>query len=115
MIKAPSRRAVTELLGRPSDSSGIIPPATAELFADSGPATPSIAPLPKRSGCLAVLRSRAYETKEAVTGLPPGRIPIPNPRTLPLRIAFQDCAQSVSVGSRPTILSVMVLRADDCS
>src|SRR5215831_11632780 len=47
MISAPSNSAVTGLLGMPSDKTGMRLPATAELFADSGPATPSIAPLTK--------------------------------------------------------------------
>ena len=57
MTSAPSRSAVTALLGMPSDSIGIIAPATAELFADSGPATPSIAPLPNLEGLARGCRS----------------------------------------------------------
>ena len=44
--------AVAEV-GRPSVSSGTSMPATAALLAASGPATPSIAPLPNSSGFLA--------------------------------------------------------------
>ncbi len=51
MMSAPSSSAVTGFPGMPSDSTGMMLPATAALFADSGPATPSTAPLPKRSGC----------------------------------------------------------------
>jgi len=51
MTKAPSSNAVTALLGMPSESTGMMLPATAALLADSGPATPSMAPLPKPSGC----------------------------------------------------------------
>ena len=36
----------------PSVSSGTSTPVAAALFAASGPATPSIAPLPNSSGCL---------------------------------------------------------------
>ena len=50
ITSAPSSSAVTGLPGMPSDSTGMMLPATAALFADSGPATPSTAPLPKRSG-----------------------------------------------------------------
>ena len=43
--------AVAEV-GSPSVSSGTSTPVTAELLVASGPATPSIAPLPNSSGCL---------------------------------------------------------------
>ena len=43
--------AVAEV-GRPSARSGTSAPAAFALFAASGPATPSIAPLPNSSGCL---------------------------------------------------------------
>ncbi len=49
--------AVTGLVGIPSASIGTNAPVAAALFADSGPATPSIAPLPKRSGCFDMRRS----------------------------------------------------------
>ncbi|MNC92772.1 hypothetical protein D3C83_92640 [compost metagenome] len=50
MMKAPSSSAITTLGGIPSVKSGMNAPPAAELLAASGPATPSIAPLPKRSG-----------------------------------------------------------------
>ena len=40
-----------EFEGSPSVSSGMNEVWAAALFADSGPATPSIAPLPNSSGC----------------------------------------------------------------
>src|SRR5258705_8995939 len=43
--------AVIGPVGMPSANIGTNAPVAAALFADSGPATPSIAPLPKRSGC----------------------------------------------------------------
>ena len=48
----PSHIAMEAFPGIPSVSSGMNEPVAALLFADSGAATPSIAPLPKRSGCL---------------------------------------------------------------
>ena len=50
--------------GTPNASMGTKAPEVAELLADSGPATPSMAPCPKRSGCLERRRSTAYETKD---------------------------------------------------
>ena len=44
--------AAVALVGRPSVRSGTSVPAAEALFAASGPATPSIAPLPNSSGCL---------------------------------------------------------------
>ena len=50
MTKAPSNSAITTFGGMPSVISGMKAPPAAALLADSGPATPSIAPLPNRSG-----------------------------------------------------------------
>ena len=44
--------AAVALVGRPSDSIGTNVPAAEALLAASGPATPSMAPLPNSSGCL---------------------------------------------------------------
>ncbi len=49
--------AVAEV-GNPSVSSGTSTPAAEALLAASGPATPSIAPLPNSSGCLVSFFSR---------------------------------------------------------
>ena len=43
--------------GMPSARSGMNPAEEVALLADSGEATPSMAPRPKRSGCLAIRRS----------------------------------------------------------
>ena len=53
MIKAPTISAITALDGMPSVSIGMKEVWAPALFADSGPATPSIAPLPKREGSFA--------------------------------------------------------------
>ena len=50
-IKRPMMAAVAEV-GRPSVSSGTRVPAAEALLAASGPATPSMAPLPNSSLCL---------------------------------------------------------------
>ena len=50
ITSAPSRMAVAGEKGMPSDNSGTIAPAVAPLLADSGPATPSIMPVPNFSG-----------------------------------------------------------------
>ena len=50
MMKAPSRSAMTTFGGMPSVISGMKAPPAAALFAASGPATPSMAPRPNRSG-----------------------------------------------------------------
>ncbi len=50
MVSAPSISAITPEAGRPSVSMGMNLHCASALLADSGPATPSIAPLPKRDG-----------------------------------------------------------------
>ena len=108
ITKAPSSKAVTALPGMPRVNKGIIPPDTAALLAASGPATPSIAPLPKRSGSLAIRRSSVYDTNEAVTGPPPGTSPRKNPKKLPRIMGFQEAFQSAKVGQRPLIFSASI-------
>ena len=49
--RAPRRMAVTGPNGMPSANRGMKADCVAELLAVSGPATPSIAPLPNSSGC----------------------------------------------------------------
>ncbi|MNF98778.1 hypothetical protein D3C84_816520 [compost metagenome] len=53
IIIAPTISAITALDGRPITSSGMKEVCAPALLAASGPATPSMAPLPKRSGSLA--------------------------------------------------------------
>ena len=57
MTSAPRRMAVAGENGMPSDRSGTMAPAVAPLLAASGPATPSMAPCPNRSGVFEILRS----------------------------------------------------------
>ena len=51
MSSAPSRIAVGGAKGMPRTKSGMKADWQAALLADSGPATPSIAPCPNSSGC----------------------------------------------------------------
>ena len=51
MVMAPTISAITAFGGMPSVSSGMNAVCAAALLALSGAATPSIAPLPNRSGC----------------------------------------------------------------
>ena len=50
MMKAPTISAITGCAGRPSVRSGMKEVCAAALLADSGAATPSIAPWPKSCG-----------------------------------------------------------------
>ncbi len=101
MRKALSSTAITTLGAMPRVSSGIIEPPVAALFAASGAATPSIIPVPKRSGCFESRRSSAYEMKVGMIAPIPGRMPRKKPSTLPRAIGAADRFQSSRVGSRP--------------
>ena len=59
MMSAPSSSAITASPGMPSDIVGMKSTCVFECAAASGAATPSIAPLPKRVGSLAIFRSSA--------------------------------------------------------
>ena len=58
-IMAPIISAITTLGGMPSVSIGMKQVCAPALLAASGPATPSMAPLPKREGSLATFFSTA--------------------------------------------------------
>ena len=57
--KPASMIAAVAVVGRPSVKSGTRVPAADALFAASGPATPSMAPLPNSSGCFDIFFSVA--------------------------------------------------------
>ena len=57
IVIAPTISAITALGGMPSVSSGMKAVCAPAWLADSGPATPSIAPLPKRDGSAAIFFS----------------------------------------------------------
>ena len=59
MVIAPTMSAITAFGGMPSESSGTNDVCAPALFAASGPATPSIAPLPNSSGRSESFRSTA--------------------------------------------------------
>jgi hypothetical protein len=75
-------------------------PAVAPLLAVSGPATPSMAPWPKRSGLFEILRSTVYEMKVARTVAGPGISPVTKPTTEPRAIGQPNWRHSVGVGKR---------------
>src|SRR4030043_427063 len=100
MTRAEKSIAMVILGGIPKESMGIMVAPAAELLADAGPATPSIAPFPNLSGCLETFFSTAYETKEERTGPPPGKIPRNNPMKDPLTMAHFASAQSFKDGHR---------------
>ena len=77
------RIAVVPDPGIPSVNNGIIAPPEAALFADSGAATPAIAPFPNFSGFLLIFFSAIYEKKEASVAPAPGKTPIKNPKKEP--------------------------------
>ena len=86
--------AAVAVVGRPSVSSGTSTPAAAALFADSGPATPSMAPRPNSDLCVDSLRSDAYERNVATSAPPAGMVPIGKPIAVPRSQGFQDRRQS---------------------
>ena len=75
MVIAPIISAITALDGMPSVSSGMKDVCAPALFADSGAATPSMAPLPKRDGSFAIFFSSVYAANEPSTAPPPGNMP----------------------------------------
>ncbi len=57
IVMAPTMIAMTAFGGMPSVSIGMKEVCAPALFADSGPATPSMAPRPKREGSFAIFFS----------------------------------------------------------
>ena len=84
----------------PRTSRGIIEVPVVALFAVSGPATPSILPLPNSSGNLDSFFSNAYETKVEMTCEIPGTIPNRQPITVPRPTAGAESLRSLRVGVR---------------
>src|SRR3954451_5578675 len=92
--------AAVALVGRPSDSIGTSVPAADALLAASGPATPSIAPLPNSRSCPVRFASRfsvMYDKNVGSSAPPAGRAPNGNPYAVPRSHGFHDRRQS----SRP--------------
>src|SRR5262245_47663450 len=86
--------AAVAVVGSPSVSSGTSVPVAEALFAASGPATPSIAPLPHSSECFESFFSIAYERNVGISAPPAGIVPNGNPSTVPRSQGFHDLAQS---------------------
>src|SRR5689334_466802 len=71
-------------VGIPSVSSGTSVAVTVALFAASGPATPSMAPvLPNSSGFLESFFSRPYERNVGISVPPAGMVPKGKPSSVP--------------------------------
>ena len=64
MVMAPIIMAMTGLDGMPSVSMKMNDVCAPALFADSGPAAPSMAPRPNWLACLETFLSSAYEANE---------------------------------------------------
>src|SRR4051812_6065758 len=97
---AASMTDVLALPGSPSDSSGTIAPPTSELLAASGAATPSMAPLPNRSGRRDMFFCSVYDTNDAMVEPPPGTDPTRNPVIDPCAMAPRQSLRSCHVGNR---------------
>src|SRR5436309_13050503 len=90
-------------VGMPSVRRGTNAPADEALFVASGPATPSIAPLPNSSGCLLSFFSATYDRKVGISAPPAGIAPNGKPITVPRSQGFQDLRQSSrSIRAAPT-------------
>src|SRR3989304_6258370 len=96
------------LEGRPNVKSGIKAPELAALLADSGPATPSITPVPNFSGRFDTFFSKAYERNVAMIPPPPGNIPKKNPKKDPRIIGPVESFQSFKLGSKPLIFVLKI-------
>src|ERR1700741_2603489 len=95
--------AAVALVGRPSDSMGTKVPAAEALLAASGPATPSMAPLPNSSLCLEGRFSGMYERNVGSSAPPAGSAPNGKPYAVPRSHGFHDRFQSSRpIHGRPT-------------
>src|SRR5947208_16247063 len=95
--------AAVAFVGRPSDSIGTKVPAAEALLAASGPATPSMAPLPNSSLCFDSRFSVMYERNVGSSAPPAGRAPNGNPKAVPRNHGFHDRRQSSRpIPGRPT-------------
>src|SRR6476469_2441660 len=92
--KPASIMAAVAEVGSPSVSNGTSVPAAEALLAASGPATPSIAPLPNSSGYFGS-RFSVDEDRNVVSSAPPAAsAPIGKPNIVPRSHGFQDRFQS---------------------
>ncbi|MNS88885.1 hypothetical protein D3C72_1228770 [compost metagenome] len=115
MVIAPTISAITALGGIPSVSSGMKDVCAAALLADSGPATPSMAPLPNSWAYFDVFFSSEYAANEASEAPPPGRMPSAEPSMVPRSTAGIMRRKSSRLGKSPVTRSVKVSRCSFCS
>src|SRR6476469_7494288 len=100
---AVSITAAVALVGNPSDSIGTKVPAAEALLAASGPATPSMAPLPNSSGCLESRFSVTYDRNVGSSAPPAGSAPNGKPNAVPRSHGFHERCQSLlPIQGRPT-------------
>src|SRR3546814_18970435 len=85
--------AVAEV-GKPSVNSGTSTPAADALLAASGPATPSIAPLPNSYFCCESFFSSVYDNLVGISDPPPGMVPIGTAMDVSRRQGFPSRRQS---------------------
>src|SRR5512135_1218350 len=110
MSRAPRRIAVTMFVGIPSVRRGIKEAWAPALFADSGPATPSMIPVPNFSGYREHFFSTAYDAKDETRAPPPGRMPRKNPRKVPRTIGHLESFQSCLLGNKFVRVVFMISR-----
>src|SRR4029453_8797739 len=86
--------AAVAVVGSPRVSSGTSVPVADALLAASGPATPSIAPLPNSSECFESFFSIAYDRNVGISAPPAGIVPNGNPSAVPRSQGFHERFQS---------------------
>src|SRR3954468_16929778 len=105
IVIAPTISAITALGGMPSVSIGMNEVWAPALLADSGPATPWIAPVPNGTrGLRTICFSTVYEANEESKAPPPGSTPRIEPSAVPRRTDGQASMKSRLFGQRPFTL-----------
>src|SRR6266478_9859894 len=110
MIIAPTINALTGFDGIPKVSNGIKDVCAPALLADSGAATPSMAPLPNWARFFETFFSMEYAAKEPKIEPLPGRMPNAEPIIVPRRMGAIMRFQSSLVGHRPVIFVIITER-----
>ena len=87
----------------------------AALLADSGPATPSMAPLPNSCEYFEAFFSSEYDANDASVAPPPGRMPSTEPSAVPRSTAGIMRLKSSRLGHRLRTWSTKVSRCSLCS
>ena len=86
--------AAVAVVGRPSVSSGTRVPVADALLAASGPATPSMAPLPNSPEFFESFFSIAYDKNVGISAPPAGIVPNGKPSAVPRSHGFYERFQS---------------------